>query len=272
MGVESQAAIEAVKLLTRDPGKYGSLVAGLYLLSLRDREQGKLLRSSYLFFRHVDDFLDESDGTEDGKKLPYVLNLRDQIENNNFTRALKVSDLAEYALNALEKRARPNDSPRQDFLDGIDAIIFDYQRAKERRVLTSEELNKYYHDAFFPVVNLMLIGFESQFRADDIPALSYCQGRIFSIRDLEEDWKRGVINVPKEILDKAELTGESSIEDVKKSAAVSNWIRSELLKSKPELIAVKNRLQSSGEKIIPRACNGVIKTMEGLFAKYSVES
>ncbi len=268
MGVERQAAIAATRLLFKEPGKYVSLVVGLYLLSVKNPEQGKLLRSSYLFFRHVDDFLDEREKIHDVDKLSYILNLRSQIESNNFTGDPKVSDLAKYSISNLERKAKVNDNPRQDFLNGIDAIIFDYQRAKLRQILTSKEIEKYYHDTFFPVVNILLIGFDSQFRAEDIPELAYSQGRVYSIRDLEEDWQRGIINVPKEILQAAGLTEEDSIGAIKRNKIVANWAMSQLLRSRSDLATLKERLRSSGEKIIPMTCNGVDKTCEKLISRY----
>lgn len=267
MGVERLAATEATRLMVREPRKYVSLVAGLYLLSLKDCEVGNVTRASYLFVRHIDDLLDESKQSDE--KLPYVLTLRNEIVSNTFTENPKISTLVQYSLNILERKARPEDNPRQDFVSVIDAMIFDYKRAGDRRVLSKQELENYYHDTFFPLVNLALIGLESQFRANDIPALSYGQGRVFSVRDLEEDWQRGVINIPKETLDEAQLTQHSSIEEVNRNPIITDWLRSELSESKPQLLAVKAKLKASGEKITPMLCNGVIKTASRLTKVYS---
>lgn len=196
MAVERLAATESARLLIHEPRKYAGLVAGLYLLSLKDCDVGNVTRASYLFVRHIDDLLDESKQSDE--KLPYVLTLRNEIVSNTFTKNPKISTLVQYSLDILERKARPEDNPRQDFVSVIDAMVFDYNRAGERRVLSKQELENYYHDTFFPVVNIALIGLGSQFRAIDIPELSYGQGRVFTVRDLEEDWQRGVINIPKE--------------------------------------------------------------------------
>lgn len=270
MGVERLAATESARLLVREPRKYAGLVAGLYLLSLKGCEVGKVVRASYLFLRHIDDSLDESKKPDE--TLPYILTLRNEIKSNSFTENPKISSLVQYSLEVFERKARPEDNPRQDFIDVIDAMVFDYKRAGERRVLSQKELDNYYHGTFFPVVNLALIALDSQFRASDIPALSYGQGRVFSVRDLEEDWQRGVINIPKETLDQAQLTQHSSIEEVKANSTVTNWLRSELLKSGPELLAVKTKLKASGEKITPMLCNGVLKTSSKLVREYSYKA
>jgi len=89
---------------------------------------------------------------------------------------------------------------------------------------------------------------------------------------LEEDWQRGVINIPKETLDQVQLTQHSSIEEVKANPTVTNWLRSELSESETELLAVKAKLKASGEKITPILCNGVIKTASRLIREYNFSS
>ena len=266
MGIERLAAIESARLVLREPIKYGGLVAGLYLLSLKDKKLGTAIRTSYLFLRHIDDYLDEGSGNRD-EKLPYVLKLREEIELGQFDGGM--GDLAKCSLQILANNAGPDDNPKQDFLTAIDAMVFDYQRSKERRVLSRQELDEYYHDTFFSVVNLTLIGFNSQFRASDIPELSYGQGRVFSVRDLDEDWQRGVINIPKEILWEANLNQYSKIAEVRSSAIIREWLISELSQSREGLIAVKIKLDQSGEKLTSRLCNGVTKTASQLLRRYN---
>lgn len=119
--------------------------------------------------------------------LDYALSLRSQIESGIYSDKPAIIGLARYAISALERKSRPGDNPRLEFLNVVDSIIFDYQRSRERRPLSSEELENYYKRSFFPVVNLMLIGLGSRFRASDIPELSFCQGRVYTVRDLEDD-------------------------------------------------------------------------------------
>ena len=265
MGIERLAAIESARLVLREPIKYGGLVAGLYLLSLKDKKLGTAIRTSYFFLRHIDDCLDEGNGNRD-EKLPYVLKLREEIELGQFDGGM--GDLAKCSLQILANNAGPDDNPKQDFLIVIDAMVFDYQRSKERRVLSRQELDEYYHDTFFSAVNLAFIGFNSPFRASDIPELSYGQGRVFSVRDLDEDWQRGVINIPKEILWEANLDQHSKIAEVRSSTVIREWLISELSQSKEGLIAVKIKLDQSGEKLTSRLCNGVTKTASQLLKRY----
>lgn len=124
------------------------MVLGMYLLSLFGLEQSRVLRASYLPVRYIDDLLDgDANGT--GNPLFFAHELREHIVNNTLT-STSIERQLRYSLDVLESRARPSDDPRGNFVRAIDAIIFDHVRALERRVLSAEEIEQYYHDAFDP--------------------------------------------------------------------------------------------------------------------------
>ena len=72
MGVERENAREALRLVRKETPQHVSLVLGLYALSCKERELGKVARTSYFFMRHMDDALDGDMhlGTD---PLPYAL-------------------------------------------------------------------------------------------------------------------------------------------------------------------------------------------------------
>lgn len=261
MNVEFLCARESARLLRRDPKKYYTLISALYLGSLINFKTARLIRTGYLFVRHMDDVLD-GDSRLDGHAPDYVDSIKHQIESCSFTSSPKIVDLAEYFLRELEGRARQGDNPRQDLLDTIDAIVFDYQRARDRRVLSLSELETYYRDAFFPPVNLLLVGLGSRLRARDVPELSYGQGRVYSVRDLETDWERGVINIPMEVLDQSHLSPVSQVESIKGSHVVRSWFSHELSRSKEELLRLRQELKEASEIIPYMLCNGVLKAID----------
>lgn len=260
MGVERENAKEAFRLLKKEPPKHFSLVAGLYVLSCKEKELGKVARSSYFFFRHMDDLLD-GDMRSSGNPLSYAMSVRQQIEERSFTGNPSIVDLAEYSIRTLEKRGREGDDPRQDFLTSVGTIIFDYERSKERKVLSEEELQNYYWNTFSPVVNILLIGLKSKFRAGDIPALSMSQGRLYSIRDLDTDWMRGTINIPKEILENTGLSADSTLQELKQNQSLQTWFRSQAEISLRELLPLQKQIKDSGEGLTFTICNRLIKWM-----------
>ncbi len=245
MGPEFVAAKEAAVLLKRDFNKYKRGVVGLYLLSVYGLETGSTFRSAYYFVRHIDDVLD-GDRQISSDPLGYVQDLRLQVETGNYAPGLSVAILAKDAINHLERKRnrKLSDDPKLDFLCSIDGIIFDYERSKERRVLTREQLEDYYFRAFDPVVNLTLMILDSSLRSRDIPVMSYGQGRVYSVRDLENDWIRGTINIPESVLREAALTVDSTVKEVRGSANVQKWSGSVLNTTKPELVQLQEQLSA----------------------------
>lgn len=268
MGVETLAGKEALRLLRRNPEKYARGVSGLYMLSLADPGIGRLARASYFFLRHVDDALDGG-GVRISDPLFYVLSMRDQIATDEFRDTPPIVNLAQYALVGFNERAQKDDDPKQDLLDVIDAIVFDYERSRSRQPLSTKELDGYYRRAFFPVVNLMLIGLGSKFRATDIPELSFCQGRVYTVRDLKEDWMQGIVNIPDEILSRGGLSPSSPFQTIRGNDAVGTWFSSELSKSKPELLLLLHKLKASSERLTYLMCNGLVQPMLKLIDRYT---
>lgn len=255
---EFLVAREAGSLIQRRP-RFAKLVAGLYALSLFGLENGRVMRASYLPVRFVDDLLD-GDAKFNGDPLSYALELKENIKNNSLTKN-RVEKQLKYAIENLESRLRSDDDPRGDFIKSIDSIIFDYHRAKERRVLTFSEVGDYYKMAFDPVVNITLMATGSSVRSKDIPALSYGQGRVYSARDLETDWQRGIINVPKEVLDECNLNSTSSVNEVLNNPKYKSWTDVSLQQTKPDLIKTQTFLKSLNEKQTFLICNSLISPM-----------
>lgn len=255
MGVETLMAREATGLVIRRPDKLKH-TAGLYLIALLDPKVSKVVRAAYFFTRYMDDLLDGDRRLSNGYQvLPHIANIRSQVETGRFTREPKIMELAEYSLDALQRKALAGDSPLQDFLDIIDIMVFDYHRRQDRQELSTEQLRDYYEKTFFPIHNIMLVGLGSTLRATDIPTFSLCQGRVYSVEHLQADWRVGIINVPAEVLRAARLTSQAPYEIVRQSPVVNTWARNELQESKVELLSLRNMFQASTEKVTPRIYN-----------------
>lgn len=267
MHIEMLCAQEAFRLLKRGPAKYINRVTGLYLLSLADPKIGRTARASYYFVRHIDDLLD-GDTKINSNLLDYTLELRSHIEQGTPTK-IPISSLADYAIAELEKKALPEDNPRKDFIDSIDSMMFDHIRSKSRQTLTQQELDQYYWQTFSSVLNIMTIGVGSNIRAVDIPEMSYCQGRVYSARDLDDDWNTGIINISHEILTEGGLTSFSSVSDVKSNATTKSWLIQDLQRSKTDLDGLQSRLQTRGDPLTVRVCNRLIDPMYKLIERYS---
>ncbi len=259
MGPEAIVAKEAAVLLTRDFAKYNRNVVGMYLLSAYGMELGSAFRSGYYFVRHIDDVLD-GDRQISCDPLAYVQDLRFQVETGNYRNG-SIATLAEHAVSHLERKKGPGDDPRLDFLRSIDSIVFDYERARVRGVLTEAQLEDYYYRAFDPVVNLSLMGLTPCLRSRDITIMSYGSGRVYSVRDLSVDWTRGIINLPKEVLERAKLATSSTLEEIQTSVEVQGWFSSVLTATKSELFELQKQLKVTQNGVTNFILGGKIKPM-----------
>ena len=255
---EMNSVRESVDLVLRRPN-YVKNVIGLYVLSFYGIERSRLMRASYLPVRKVDDALD-GDAPRAKNPLLYANNLRNNIARNQLGKSPE-EQLLRYSLEALESKAKPNDDPRGDFVRAIDAIIFDRERASMRRVLSAEEIEQYYRNAFDPVINITLLAIDSNLRSGDIPVLSYGQGRVYSARDFKVDWQRGIINVPQDIISSAGLSPLSSFEEVGENPKIIDWFHQSLAVTKPDLLEGQLLLRQSGEKQTQVVGNGLISPM-----------
>lgn len=261
MGVETLIAREATGLVIRRPDKLKHTL-GLYLISFIDPEASRIGRAAYFFTRYMDDLLDGDRRLPNGGQiLPHIAAIRSQVETGRFTGEPKIMELAEYSSDALQRKALAGDNPRQDFLDVIDIMVFDYHRQQTRQELSIEQLKDYYRKTFFPVHNIMLVGLGSNLRAADIPTFSLCQGRVYSVEHLQADWRVGIINTPEEILRAAGLTSQAPYEMVRQSPVVNTWARNELQESKADLLSLRSMFQVSTEKVTPRIYNALIGSM-----------
>lgn len=255
---EINSARESVDLILRRPD-YAKNVIGLYALSFYGITRSRIMRASYLPVRKADDALD-GDAPRIKNPLMYVGNLRYNIAKNTLGKSPE-ERLLRYSLETLESKAKPKDDPRGDFVKSIDSIIFDYVRSSERRVLSAKEIEQYYRDAFDPVMNITLLAIDSDLRSGDIPSLSYGQGRVYSARHFKEDWERGVLNVPGEIISSGDLSSQSSFEEVGRNPRITDWFHQSLLNTKPNLLEARFLLDRTGEKQTQVVCNSLISPM-----------
>lgn len=246
MKVESICLKEAAYLARRSV-KYWHLVGKLYLESLRDPHSAKVFRAAYFFCRHIDDVLD-GDRTVTIDPADYVHSILSSMENGH--QEPSIVQLYQFAIGPIKEMATREDDPQSYFVRVIrDAMLFDYERAKERRVLTRDEINQYYDDTFTPVTNIALIIAGSQQRTRDIPEIVTTQGHIYTIRDLTMDLEQGIINIPQEELERAGLNEDFlSYGLVRRNSVLSSWMDNEVKVYQEELKVTREKLLDAASR------------------------
>ena len=221
----------------------------LYLYSLRDGRSSRLMRAAYCLVQHLDDVLD-GDRTVDVAPPDYVDSLLrsmelfgDKISDNISTEGAayvtdfapappacaKILPLARYVKReVIQYEIRPGEF-RENFLGLLDVLHVDWQRRQSRQLLPACKLSEQHRRTFEYSANLTLVLLRSRLRAVDVPeliaALSWCS----PIRDLQEDLDKGLINIPRAVMEEAQTNGSSQFdyETLRASTAVRAWLHHE---------------------------------------------
>lgn len=246
MGVETICLKEAIHLVKRSV-KYWHLVGKVYLESLRDPHSAKVFRAAYFFCRHIDDVLD-GDRTVTSDPENYVYDILDAMKKGS--QGPPIVDLYRFAIGPIKKMAHETDDPESYFVRVVeDAMLFDFKRAKERRVLTREQLERYYDDTFTPVTNIALIIAGSSLRTGYMPEIVTTQGHIFTVRDLKKDLEQGIINIPLEELERAEMNADSvNYGNVRRNSTLVSWLDNEIRTYRGELQSLRGKLSDAGSR------------------------
>ncbi len=233
--------------LARRSVKYWHLVGKLYLESIMNPHSARVFRAAYFFCRHIDDVLDD-DRVISSDPEAYVHDILNAMKKGY--KGPPIVDLYNFAINHIQKMANDSDDPESYFVRVIeDAMLFDYNRAKDSRILTRNEIETYYEDTFVPVTDLALIIAGSKLRTDQIPEIVTAQGHIFTIRDMKKDLEKGIINIPHEELEKAGVTGESLYYGtVRQNSSLVSWMDDEVETYRSELNVLKEKLSDVGSR------------------------
>ena len=256
--VEKVVAHVSLNRFIREPKhRFGAI--GMYVASVMGPERAHGGRVGYNLVRLIDDMLDGDTATPDNQSpREFVVDIRRQIETGNFSLDSNLSLLAKYDLDFLDARKHPGDNVRRLLMNAIDPLIYDYDRAHApaRKLMTTSELEAYYRSSFSPIADIMLITLDSDLRSSDIDDFVMSQPRAFTVRDFHLDVRRGLINVPSEVLTTAELTEHATADVMWQDPFVRVWMVNELELARDGALRMMNKIAHSHE---PRITKSFIK-------------
>lgn len=256
---------EQLRVLGRDPGKYWAVISGFRIFRGFFKNRGLTLQAAYYSLRFIDDAIDGDMYATDPKT--FAKDIREQIAEGIWNEEQPISRLIGYAIYGLQRLA-PEEDVKGEFLRVMDVMVSDVDRTREKRILTEEELDQYYWDAFAPGFNLFLIAAGSKMRIEEISELPYVMARLNSLRDIHEDWPRGTINIPAEVLEAANLDAEASLEDLRSNPDIRTWAKRQCETSKRTLDKISSDLKLADPGDIARI---TIRTMMRKLGKFADE-
>ncbi len=214
--------------------KYGIFFGALWVGGIKYPEVTGLFRSGYLYWRYVDDVADNDRPLPQGynNKTEYLHNKRTTL-TRLFDNSTKIfygerPDILLVYYHSLA--ARYGIDLTQESFDILDTIIFDEERARQRKVATQAEL-----DVYFAMLDSSYIKGTLKITREDgytkeLSPLSKAVSKFYTLRDFPKDFKQGLINISREDIDKynvdlSKLDGRSTVAELITYEPIKNWYR-----------------------------------------------
>lgn len=229
LGIEGLCFKEFVHFTRRHP-RYLLVAASIIRTSLGRWPETRLLRAAYCLAQHADDVLD---GDRKVKANPEayvqaVLSiLRGQAPTGEDSPA---EQLAEFVA------AQANEEERRELIDLFEVLLEDRRRMDARQAWSAADLAEHHQKTFFYSFDLTFRFAGAGLRAGDVPELIDALSWVSPIRDLEKDFRKGLYNVPREVLEEAGGRLDAP--------AVQEWLRTEHRRGAAAIEALGARLGS----------------------------
>jgi membrane-associated phospholipid phosphatase/fatty acid desaturase len=226
--------------------RYWLVALGLFWDSVPRWRATRVLRTGFCFLQQVDDLLD-GDRPSVRDPLEIVDEVTRAIESGRFG-SDDLMRLAE-AFDA-DLRTVGGEKAIADALSLIAVMRRDRFRMRDRAIWTEHELREHQRATFRLSIDLMLVARRSSLKAADVPELIDALGWCSTMRDLREDLKAGLVNIPRHVIDAAGPAGQGSPDPDALTAnpAVRAWMETERRRAALLLDAAYRRLASLGKQ------------------------
>jgi hypothetical protein len=243
LDIEWLCVQEFVRLALRN-SRYLALILPMYGRTLNYPRRAQLLRCTYCLARILDDMLD-GDMPCPADPEYFVRTLIHQARTGVTAGDGVAGKLASHVFTSLGPLASPIENPAEQFQGLVQLMLFDHSRADRGLLLTSRQLEEHHRQTFSASLNVTLTIAGARTRATDIPEIIRAQSTLYTIRDLEVDLGRGLINIPSEVVAEARLEGAPPVPHLAllSTVAVKTWIAEELERGRHSVEAAGRLLE-----------------------------
>jgi len=205
--------------------RYLLIAVIIYRYSLFRWRALRPMRVGFCFLQHVDDLLD---GDRPSAREPAEVadDILAQLERGVFDES-SLGTLARCLWEDMARFGTRGEDPRGELLALIRLMRRDRIRAREHRLLSSEDLREHLRQTFHQAVNLMLVLGGADVRAGDAPDLIEAFGWCSTVRDLREDLAKGLVNIPAPVVEAARSQGALTLDALAEAPAVKQWLEQE---------------------------------------------
>ncbi len=243
------------RVLKRNFTKYFSVVFKSYLMGLLKPTQlyiktqtskditlnlikprpSQWIKMSYFWWREIDDIVDGDIQIPEWYNNidEYFTQIQYDILNTSEKPKTQLWKSAAHILSSYQKYTGRNIYPYLvDFLEGMKT---EYYRRINQSILSEQELNTLYDQSFRGSHEIYLAALWSQNNSQDLKELPQILWWMYGLKDMQQDLKGWIINIPKEVVEKLDLH-------------ISTYINSDKIKELLNLDIIKERMDIVVEK------------------------
>jgi fatty acid desaturase len=202
--------------------RYFTIGLFLYLPSFLAFKKLRAFRFGFCLLQYIDDLMD-GDRSFLGDPLEVSTNLKQQLHLGVFE-PNRCGILAAMLFKNISGIKANSEELRREFITLIQIMESDYKRRTNKEVLNQNELNNIIHGTFRHSVNISLILWESPLRAVDVIDLIKCFAWVSTMRDLREDLKIGIINIPNTVMDQCQIKDCTQVDLLLKEPTIQHWL------------------------------------------------
>lgn len=184
----------------------------------------RLVRTGFAFLQAADDLLD---GDRPSEREP--LEIADALIASLESGVFADDDLARLgAAFRADLLARGGPPALDTAIALMRRMQRDRRRMQTRELSSASELEALHAATFAPSLDLMLIAADSPLRATDVPELVTALGWCSAVRDLDDDVRQGLVNVPADVVEAALREGSNTpLVGLVHTMAVRHWLAHE---------------------------------------------
>jgi membrane-associated phospholipid phosphatase len=221
--------------------RYLVIALFLYGHSLFRWRKTRVIRTGFCLLQAIDDLLD---GDRPSAVDPSVIanDIAKQLETGEFA-IDRLAALAESLVDDLRAVQADSDDAVGEVIALIRHMAIDRDRVEQTLIFDQEQLRRHHRITFILSLNLLLIAAGGSTRARDVPELVEAFGWCSTVRDLEDDLRQGLVNVPADVVEAAMAEGASLADATEMVAAnaVRRWFAAELRRARSLLSAHEKR-------------------------------
>lgn len=226
--------------------RYFVIFLAIWLPSLTRWKETRVVRYAFCAAQWIDDLLD-GDRRTDREPLEVVDELLDAMVRRQFSSA-PLQRLTAALFDELDAFRSLDVDPHGELIDLVREMRVDRERVLAGAAWEEERLDEHLRRTFELSVDLMLIATGCRARASDVPSLVRILAWCSVFRDLEDDVRHGLVNVPRDVWSSASPAGRPlDARDLRACAAIHEWSDAALRESEALIPEAGREIEALGD-------------------------